>query len=114
MKVRADVMEMEKEQMENKLIPSEDVQSAWSEVVSACRAKLLSIPTKTAPEVFAANDINDVKAILKETVNEALAELANVKVEVNNPIRSSEFENDSDGSVSGIHTASESDDKPMG
>jgi phage terminase Nu1 subunit (DNA packaging protein) len=107
-KARADVLEMEKAQMENSLIPADDVKNAWNEVLSACRAKLLSLPTKTAPEVFAASDLNDVKAILKETVNEALAELANAKVEVHNPIRSSDAENDSDGIVADIDTASES------
>lgn len=96
-KARADVMEMEKAQMDASLIPATDVQEAWVEVLAACRAKLLSIPTKAAPEVFASSDINEVKSILKETVNEALAELANVKVEVHNPIRSSESREDSEG-----------------
>jgi phage terminase Nu1 subunit (DNA packaging protein) len=94
-KARADLAEMEKAQMENSLIPAEDVKEAWVEVLSACRAKLLSLPTKVAPEVFAAKELNDVKGILKETVNEALLELANVKVKVNNPIRASESEIDS-------------------
>lgn len=110
-KARADVMEMEKAQMENSLIPAVDVQNAWVEVISACRAKMLSIPTKTAPEVFSANNINDVKSILKQSVHEALAELANVKVEVHNPIRSSESADDNDGSVADVFAAAESNDK---
>jgi phage terminase Nu1 subunit (DNA packaging protein) len=113
-KARADVMEMEKAQMEASLIPAQDVQSAWIEVLSACRAKLLSLPTKTAPEVFAAADLNDVKAILKETVNEALSELANVKVEVNHPIRSSESRDDSEGVAADIDSTTESVDQRVG
>ena len=109
-KARADVMEMEKAQMENSLIPSIDVQNAWSEVMSACRAKLLSIPTKTAPEVFTADNINDVKSILKQSVHEALAELANVKVEVHNPIRSSESADNNDGSVADVLATAKSND----
>jgi phage terminase Nu1 subunit (DNA packaging protein) len=114
MKARADVLEMEKAQMENNLIPAQDVQDAWIEVLSACRAKLLSLPTKTAPEVFAASDLNDVKTILKETVNEALAELANVKVEVNHPIRSSELEENNLGSDEDTNSTTESGGERVG
>ncbi len=89
-KARADLTEMEKAQMVGELIPAQDVQDAWVEVLGNCRAKLLSIPTKTAPEVFAADTLVEVKAILKQSVNEALAELANVRVEVHNPIKASE------------------------
>lgn len=110
-KARADVMEMERAQMEASLIPAHDVQDAWTEVMAACRAKLLSIPTKTAPEAFAAKDLNDIKAILKDSIHEALAELSNVKVEVHNPIRASESEEIDDGLPTGVHATAESDDK---
>jgi len=89
-KARADLLEMEQAQIAGKLIPAEDVENAWIEVLANCRAKMLSIPTKSAPEVFAAESLIEVKGILKTAVNEALSELASVNVQVKNPIRSSE------------------------
>lgn len=93
-KVRADLLEIEQEQIKGKLIPAEDVESAWIDVLSNCRAKLLSIPTKVSAEVFVANDLNDVKSLLKSAVNEALMELSTVNVKVKNPIRTSESSSD--------------------
>ena len=88
-KAKADMAEMEREQMSNSLIPAEDVADAWEAMVSNMRAKILSIPTKVAASVFAANDVSDAKNILKEQINEGLAELAAIEVKTANPIRSS-------------------------
>lgn len=95
-KAKADMAEMEKEQMANNLIPANDVSDAWELMVSNMRAKLLSIPTKTATSVFAADDIIDAKRILKENINEALKELSSVEIRTNNPIRSADVGDDSD------------------
>jgi phage terminase Nu1 subunit (DNA packaging protein) len=89
-KVRADLLEIEQSQVEGRLIPSGDVEAAWVEVLANCRSKMLSIPTKVAPEVFAAESLVEVKGLLKTAVNEALSELASVNVQVKNPLRSSE------------------------
>jgi hypothetical protein len=42
----------------------------------------------------------DVKNLLKEQIHEALNELENIEVHVNNPVRSSELGNDSEEGVS--------------
>lgn len=99
-RARADIMEMEKAQMEEKLIPAGDIESAWIEVVANMRAKILSLPTKAAPELFAAESLSEVKSILKEQIFEALTELENVEIHVINPVRSSESEGDSEEGVS--------------
>lgn len=99
-RAKADIMEMEKAQMEEKLIPAEDIETAWLEATTNMRAKMLSLPTKTAAEVFAAESISEVKNILKEQIYEALTELENVEIHVHNPVRSSESEDAIDESVS--------------
>lgn len=99
-RARADIMEMEKAQMEEKLIPAEDIENAWLEATANMRAKLLSLPTKAAAEVFAAETIAEVKSLLKEQIYESLTELENVEIHVNNPIRSSDSEDASSQSVS--------------
>ena len=63
------------EEMERHLVPMEEVSQLWQRMVSAMRARLLSIPSKTAPMVLTAEKQSEIMAILKEQVNEALEEL---------------------------------------
>lgn len=94
-KAKADMAEMEKAQIEEQLIPSGDVEKVWIEVSQNMRQKILSLPQKAAPECFAAEKLIDVKNILKEQVNDALQEIANIEVKVSQPIRSSDSDEDS-------------------
>lgn len=98
-RARADIMEMEKAQMEEKLIPAGDIEQAWIEAVTNMRAKMLSLPTKAASEVFSSESLQEVKTVLKEQIYEALKELENIEIHVNNPIRSSEPEGGADEGI---------------
>lgn len=89
-KVKADMAEMEKAQIEEQLIPSADVEAAWMEVAQNMRQKLLAFPQRVAPEVYAAEKLIEVKSLLKDHIFDALQEIADVKVKVINPIRSSD------------------------
>lgn len=104
-KAKADMAEMEREQMANRLIPADDVEQAWCEVVANFRAKMLSIPTQAAADAQAATTLAEAKQVLKVKVNEALDELAQVRVEVVNPIRASESEEDNDTGATNSNTA---------
>lgn len=86
---KADMAEMEREQMKDNLIPADDVADAWDAMVSNMRSKLLSIPTKSATQTFAAKNVTEAKKILKEAINDALQELAAIQVKTVNPVRSS-------------------------
>jgi len=86
---KADMAEMEREQMKDNLIPADDVADAWDAMVSNMRSKLLSIPTKSATQTFAAKNVTEAKKILKEAVDDALEELAAIQVKTVNPVRSS-------------------------
>ena len=72
----AALAEVELETVQGKLIPAEQIEKEWSEMIMNCRAKLLSIPAKVSPEVFAADDLTTVKVLLKQSINEALNELS--------------------------------------
>jgi phage terminase Nu1 subunit (DNA packaging protein) len=72
----AALAEVELETVQKKLIPAEQIEKEWSEMIMNCRAKLLSIPAKVSPEVFAADDLTTVKVLLKQSINEALNELS--------------------------------------
>ena len=84
---KADMAEMEREQMRDNLIPADDVADAWDAMVSNMRSKLLSIPTKSATQTFAAKNVTEAKKILKEAVDDALEELAAIQVKTVNPVR---------------------------
>lgn len=99
-RAKADIMEMEKAQMEEQLIPASDIEAAWIEATTNMRAKLLSLPTKAAAEVFSAESISEVKNLLKEQIYEALNELENVEVHVHNPVLSSDTGEGADEGIS--------------
>jgi phage terminase Nu1 subunit (DNA packaging protein) len=95
-KLKADMAEMEKLQMQDRLIPADDVSDAWEAMVSNMKAKMLSLPSKVATAVFVAEDAGESKRIIKEQINEALAELAAIQVKTANPIRATIIGDDSD------------------
>ena len=72
----AELAEVELQTVQGKLIPAEQIEKEWAEMIMNCRAKLLSIPAKVSPEVYAADDLTTVKVLLKQALNEALNELS--------------------------------------
>jgi phage terminase Nu1 subunit (DNA packaging protein) len=76
MAAEAALAETELAQVQGRLVEADEIERAWSELVANCRAKLLSIPSKVSPEVFAAESLVEVKATLKSAILEALNELA--------------------------------------
>ena len=76
MAAEAALAEVELEKVRGTLVEMETIEKTWTELVANCRAKLLSIPAKTSPEVFAAENLTEVKAVLKGAILEALNELS--------------------------------------
>ena len=63
-------------QMKGELVDIEEVGEEWDKRVVACRAKLLSVPTKIAGDVMACQTLSETQATLKKEIYEALIELA--------------------------------------
>ena len=61
------------------VIPRQDVVRVLTAAFSACRSRLLGIPTRAAPLVVGL-PVNEVRAKLVEEVEAALEDLANAKV----------------------------------
>lgn len=85
MAAEAALAEVELEKMRGTLVEMETIEKTWTELVANCRAKLLSIPAKTSPEVFAAENLTEVKAVLKGAILEALNELADQDISPQGP-----------------------------
>lgn len=58
------------------VIPSSQAVGQWGNHIAAARAKLLSIPTKAAPQVVGLTDVNAIAELLRGIVHEGLDELS--------------------------------------
>lgn len=110
-KARADITEMEKAQMENRLIPSDDVEQTWNSIISNVRNRFISIPTKVAPAVFASNNLNEIRDIIRQEIYSALDELADAEVRTLNPILGAESDGDDETDTEILEGSSESQSK---
>lgn len=76
MQCDADIAHLELLQVKKELLSANDVLSAWTEVLAAMRAKMLSLPTVTAPLVANETDIGAIQHIIEKQIHEALDELS--------------------------------------
>lgn len=114
-KIKADLAELEKEQVSSKLIPSADVEQAWAVMVTNAKTRLMSIPVKIASALFAAqNNMNAIREIVEVQIIEALQELSNVQVRTVNPVRVSDNIDDVDGSDKVVYSSTETNGQPVG
>lgn len=68
--------ELELQIMKGELHRAEDVQMVMSDMLGNFRARLLSIPSKVAPQLLGKTEIPVIKNILEEVVREAMNELS--------------------------------------
>lgn len=72
---------LEEEVLKGNLLKAELVDRVWGDMISAFRAKMLSLPTKTAATLVNEPDIAVIETILREQVYEALTELSDYEPE---------------------------------
>lgn len=75
-RARRQKTELELQIMRGELHRSEDVKRVMNDMLGAFRAKILSIPSKFAPQIVGKTEIPPVKDVLKKGVHEALEELS--------------------------------------
>ena len=73
----AEIAELELAKIRGDLAIVADVVTAWDDVLSAMKAKLLAIPTKMGPELAADDDATVIQAKLEAEIRECLDELSN-------------------------------------
>lgn len=76
MNAEAQIAEIELQKAQKLLVRADDVEKVWTLVLFAVRAKLLAIPSKSAPLLALEKDVAVIKDILDNAVGEALDELA--------------------------------------
>ncbi|WNF36420.1 hypothetical protein RJD24_18660 [Bacillaceae bacterium IKA-2] len=75
-RARRQKTELELKIMMGELHRSEDVKRVMNDMLGSFRAKLLSLPTKTAPQILGKTEISTIKEKLKEEVFEMMDELS--------------------------------------
>ena len=100
-KEQGDKLAIENSIKRGELVYVSDVVQAWSEHISGAKAKLLSLPSKVAPQLVNQPNANVIAARIREEVDTALIELAESNDEYLGSIETSEET---------LETASEADD----
>ena len=100
MEADADLAELELLQAKKELLSASDVFNAWTEVLAAMRAKMLSLPTVTAPLVANETDIGAIQHIIEKQIHEALNELSTYEPNKPNGSKTSIKANDKISNVS--------------
>jgi phage terminase Nu1 subunit (DNA packaging protein) len=79
---RARMAQLERERMEAKLVPANQVAGAFSAMAGALRSHLLSLPAKLAAKLGMATNAVERQAILTTGIHEALEHLSGMTVGV--------------------------------
>ena len=74
-KIKADLAELELRKQRGELIEIEEVKEDWIKKILACRGKMLSLPSKVAPQLPSCDTSQEIEEVLKGGICEALREL---------------------------------------
>lgn len=74
-KLQADKAQLEVETMSSNLVSADQVAQEWFQIITNCKTRLLSVPTKAAPIVAAESEAGSVQVIIEKLMREALEEL---------------------------------------
>lgn len=108
LKAQADMAEIELAERTGELVTVERVETDWLEMVTACRAKLLSIPTKTAYQIAHLENPQEIEKFLKRVIYEALTEMASYESEDEN------ISADDEDGEDGVDATAGADGEPVG
>ena len=72
----AEIAELELAQVHGRLVAAEDVIAAWTDVLGAVKARLMSVASKAAPVVASETNPGMCQQIIEDLVREALEELS--------------------------------------
>ena len=75
-RAQADKTELEVAELRAELVRAPVIGLHWQAMVAAMRAKLLSLPSKVAPQVAGPDSLSRTQELIQAVVHEALAEIA--------------------------------------
>jgi phage terminase Nu1 subunit (DNA packaging protein) len=111
----AELAEIEAAKQRGDVVPVEMVARIISDQFTACRARLLSIPTKLAPVLISSTDMVECRSLLEAAVDEALHELIGYAPDSDDGSTGRETEGGPGPGEAGMpETAAEALGEPMG
>lgn len=111
MAAEAGLAELELMKEQGYLVEIEKVANDFGEQLSNFRAKMISIPSKCAAQIYTADNVQEIKSILEDAITEALNEIRGVGQ--NNP--EGEFaEGDSETDLEAAEATNETDNLGLG
>jgi hypothetical protein len=75
------LLELQVEELENRLLDKKEVKDTIEKLVSLTREKLLNLPSKISSDLIAVTQIHEMESKLYEQINAALEDLAKVGVQ---------------------------------
>lgn len=76
----AELARLKVDEQSGALIPAEEVAEAWGKLVSNVKAKLLTVPSAVAPELFTSASAQEIEAGIRAAISAALTELSETEV----------------------------------
>lgn len=109
LKARADIAEMEAERLAGDLVPTEEVERVWTDIMGRVKTRMQAVAPKASPLTSVDNTTQGNHEIIETFINEGLAELAATPVIGASVLGASGTGDDADGG-----TTAEADDFGMG
>lgn len=78
---KADLAQLELKKKSGELIPVDEVAADWGQMITACKTKLLALPSKISPRLPGCDDVREMEQVIKAEILEALDELSNDRQE---------------------------------
>lgn len=110
---QADREELELARERNQVVAIDDAMAAIGRAIGECRAKLLALPSKLAPEVALEKSKPMCRAIIETGIHDALADLASAGLQ-DDARRDPRARGRDRGDHGDLGTAAKAHDKPMG
>lgn len=82
---QAELKERELDVLDGRLIPAEQVESAWGEICHEIRSAFMAIPDDAATGLHDCETIAEKRALIAELVEAALASISSAEIEVDTP-----------------------------
>lgn len=113
---QADHQAMKNAQLRGDLVPGDEIEDASVAVHSAVQQRLLAVPRNAAPLVAVENDARACEAIIREQIEEALEEIADLEIEAeaDAPAHAPRDPKNRRGDARGVPATAQADRKPVG
>jgi len=110
---RADIAEVERARLAAELVSADEVETAWIDMITIAKARMLALPSKMAPRLALISSPTKIRELLESELYAALGELATADVAIDTGQDSPHRRNGA-RNAQGMVAAPEADSESMG